>query len=144
MNYSTIKHRDAVGKWGEMIAEYIFGYRKADIFLDKNGIDGFWAKERTIQIKTDLKIIETGNIYKEVYEKTYPIDNWRISPCNASIHIFITNKYCYLIADIEISKKCKELSLIQINETSKGYLIPITSIPHTKKEHGFYYPENPC
>ena len=144
MRYSNVEHRLKVGEWAEKIAEYLFSYIKTDIQEDKNGTNGY-LNNKAIQIKGDLEMAKTNNFYKEIFEKTYKTDTWRNSPYNAAININVTNNYLVIVSEIDVKTTIKEynIPLRQINETSKGYLIPLNWLNYKKRYHGFTYPQLP-
>lgn len=94
---------------------------------DRNGIDGYLNGKR-VQIKFDRRISKTENIYREVWEKSYPEQKWRHSKVNADIYIFVTTDKAILIPVDELAKAERNLELIQISATSMGFLIPISKI----------------
>lgn len=95
-------------------------------YEDKNGIDAY-DNGKSIQIKYDRMIAETRNIYHEFYEKTKgkPDQEWRPSPHQAQIYIFVTQGFAVRISIDYLARAERDLRLILINETSMGFLIPL-------------------
>jgi len=106
---------------------------------DLLGIDGF-LYNNPVQVKFNHRIVISGNLYHEIYEKTdkRPEQPWRRSLSNAYYHIFITeknNEYIgYLVSLDELASCESGLELITISPnngkaTSMGFLIKLSAIP---------------
>lgn len=100
---------------------------------DRSGTDAV-LNRHNVQIKGDIRIIQSGNIYHEVYEKTKgrPEQEWRHSPNNADLYIFVTwdssSSIAYMITIDMLAIAEQNLPLRQISNTSIGFLIPLSKI----------------
>ena len=110
---------------------------------DKKGTDGYgfglFGEDR-VQIKYDQRIAASGNIYHELYEKTKgnPSQLWRASPHAAKWYIFTTVGLAWLVATDVLAQAEKGRQMIQISDTSMGFLIPLAAIEKygaERKEH---------
>lgn len=95
---------------------------------DKRGTDAKDALGRRWQIKGDVRIFETGNVYRELYEKTKgrTDQKWRNSPHHCDGYIFVTCGIAIkvpldIMAELEIGQPLK-----LINPTSIGVMVSIT------------------
>lgn len=120
----------------ELVKTYIPYYMPATIKENKEGTDGYlhkgWPEEKKVQVKYDETIEKTQNLYKEEFEKTYPWQDWRKSPCDADVIFFISTKAIYKVDIQEIEKMKRYIGLKQISDTSKGYLIPLQKIRYLR------------
>jgi len=107
---------------------------------DRQGIDG-WMKGSTFQLKTDVEIARTGNLYYEVQEKDkgHPLQPWRRSPSAAILYIFISRSLALLVPKrvlLEVAKGAP----FEPNPTSRGYLIPIRTLQEGTGYYGVQLP----
>jgi hypothetical protein len=105
---------------------------------DRRGIDGYLNNNK-VQIKYNHRIVYSGNLYHEIYEKTAnrPDQDWRKSPAEADVYIFITelkdNYTGYLVtlnelASKEIGKTLRGISPNNGALTSIGFLLKLGAI----------------
>ncbi len=97
--------------------------------VDKNGTDA-WLKGKRVQIKGDLEIERTQNLYHEIYEKTKGQEDqkWRHSPSNAFYYIFVTSSFAVLTTIHALAEIETGMQLKRINATSIGFLIPLIDL----------------
>ena len=102
----------------------------------KLGIDGY-EDGKTLQVKYDIRMAETNNLYHEVYEKTkgQPWQPWRHSPGLVDEYIIITEGFGVRIPVAILAELEKGKPLCQIRDTSMGFLVPLVEIPqcHTRR-----------
>jgi len=107
-------------------------------FLDRYGLDAHLNGDST-QIKYDSRIVDSKNLYHEIYEKTANASwqEWRKSPSLASVYIFTTeneDEYIGYKVRVDILAKIERgRRLVAINPnhgacTSMGFLIPLNEI----------------
>lgn len=127
------------GKLGEVMAKKLWPELvmvESGSKLDRSGIDAFLGNE-SVQIKNDGTIAKTGNIYHEIYEKSYEEQEWRASPHNTKQYIFCTNGFAIRVRTSELARIEQGMCLKAISETSMGFLIPISRIVKCeKRQHG--------
>lgn len=105
---------------------------------DRVGIDGY-LNGQAVQIKYDGKIVQTGNIYDEIWEKTKGNirQKWRRSPSIGVWRIHVTGnslRYeAYKILSDSLAEAEEGRILTKINPTSKGFLIPIKDVKTIEK-----------
>ena len=132
-----IGERIAKNLWPDLLMESTGGAR------DQAGTDATLYGQK-VQIKHDIKIAVSGNLYVEHFEKTTEDQQWRPSPSDAQWYIFVTINRAYLVKTSEIKKASEGKTVTEIKSTSRGILIPINSIPITEvKAHidGYWQPE---
>lgn len=106
-----------IGQMGESIAKIIFPCLEVtQRFEDKNGLDGR-IEGKTIQVKADQRIEESGHIYHEYWEKSigHPEQPWRRSPSPVDLYLFVTaGLYVYISANAlakrEVGRQLKKFS----------------------------------
>lgn len=107
-------------------------------FWDLYGIDAFFGSD-SVQIKHDRRIVRSGNLYHEIYEKSAntPWQPWRKSPGIATSYIFTTETTLEFMGvkvavdSLAIAEEGRSLVAISPNEgecTSMGFIIPMTKI----------------
>ena len=97
-------------------------------------------KGSTFQLKTDVEIARTGNLYYEVQEKDKgrPEQPWRRSPGAAMLYIFISRSLALLVPKTMLLAGAKGVPF-EPNPTSRGYLIPIRTLQEGPGEVTGYY-----
>ena len=97
---------------------------------DKRGIDGY-LNGKSVQVKYDERIVQSGNIYHEIYEKSAgnPSQEWRKSPGLVDGYIFVTRDRAFKLSVDELAQLEEGKSLRAISQTSMGFLIPIVDLP---------------
>lgn len=96
-------------------------------------INEIFSDGTKIEVKTDTKAHETGNLFVEVYSRGKPSG---ISTTEANYWIFIIyfKSYCLILQTEKLKQLCRYYHSIKgfvnggDNNTSKGVLIPIKSI----------------
>ena len=86
------------------------------------------------KIKYDKAIARTGNIYREVWEKSYTNQRWRHSKVNADAYIFVTEGFAIFVEVNELANAENGLTLKRISDTSEGFLIPLCKLNCERKE----------
>jgi hypothetical protein len=109
---------------------------------DKSGTDAKDALGSRWQIKGDIRIFETGNVYREFYEKTKGRheQKWRSSPHVCDGYIFVT---CGIALKVPIDAMAElELGqpLRQISPTSIGVMVSIAFFGSYLRWHDFWPP----
>lgn len=68
---------------------------------------------------------DNKSLYHEIYEKTKyrPEQAWRSSPHEAAWYIFATEGYAWLVPTDVLAQIEKGLRLVQISDTSMGFLV---------------------
>lgn len=137
----ALAHENAVGRWAAKIVEIYYNTTRATVERDKKGTDMFLGA-KSIQVKGDLKMTETGNFYKETEERTYSYQKLRPSPNDAEVEIHVADGYMIIASRKDMEKTIERLGLKQEmrNENSRAYLIPLAKLPHIMRVHGMTYP----
>lgn len=126
--------RDAVARRAVQIAELLWPLRTTEATEDQLGTDAVdSATGERVQIKGDRRIVQSGQLYIELYEKTHgrPDQRWRVSPHLCDAYIFVTSGWAWRLtvaelSDIEVRLRAP---VVEISETSRGLLIPCREIP---------------
>lgn len=129
-----------IGQMGESIAKIIFPCLEVtQRFEDKNGLDGR-IEGKTIQVKADQRIEESGHIYHEYWEKSigHPEQPWRRSPSPVDLYLFVTaGLYVYISANA-LAKREVGRQLKKILPTSVGILLPLSCLQPFTHTHPYW------
>ena len=138
-----MNHETEVGRRAILIAAKLWpGIRLAEegSETDRDGTDGDYRGTR-VQVKGDVKIASSKNLYVEFYEKTArkPMQRWRHSAVSADASIFVTVGFAVWVTTNDIAEISIGRPLMQINATSIGLLIPMSDIANkTVKRHDLW------
>ena len=136
-----VARRPDVGKRGQLIAAKLWDLKMVETGSDwdRKGRDAMMGT-RHVQIKSDTRIAESGNLYLEICEKTPGREDqpWRHSPCMADDYIFVTNGWAVLVSWDVLSMAMIGRGLTKISDTSIGILIPFASLTEfDPKQHSW-------
>lgn len=118
----------AAGRRGEDLAKWVWPslrFVRLASAEDRRGIDAYEENIPT-QVKYDVRISESDQIYHELYEKTkgHPEQCWRPSPHQAQQFIFVTEGWAARIPVDVLAQLVVRKQVTQISGTSIGVLIP--------------------
>lgn len=127
----------ALGARGEQIAKKL--WPKLELLPsgsreDRQGTDG-WLEGERVQIKTDLRIVETRTVFWELGKKNghwakygVPETQWRWSPCRADYYIFVTIGLAFRVKTETLMRLAIGRAFKDINGTAVGFLIPLAAL----------------
>lgn len=133
---------------GEQIAQQLWpslNLNKNGGQSDKRGVDGY-LNGVAVQIKTDVEIARTGNIFHEIYKRNngtwnsygQPNRYWRKSQSEADIYLFITIDSAYKVETNDLACAEVGMTLTKISSTAIGFSLPIRLIPNVEiRSHDF-------
>ena len=109
---------------------------------DREGVD-MLSLYSNVQVKTDRRIAESGNIELEVFERSPgPGQRWRATLAKVEEYVFITNGFAVRVSIDELAVASRNQPLRKVSETSMGFLIPIEALNHaTKLQHHYILAE---
>jgi hypothetical protein len=92
---------------------------------------GNLLSNKTIEVKTDLRAIKTGNVFIEYYSRNKPSG---ISTSHADYYCIVFNESFHFIKTSVLKSRCRKYIgtnrdvLGGDNQTSKGILLPIKEL----------------